>query len=84
MGFYARKCPNLFSIIIGLCRETRDIPKEYKAGEDCDTSTRGVFTVKTNSKAPFAKGHIISEKQYRLYNTENENSLYDLEIYIKN
>lgn len=59
VGFYGRNCRNLFSIIIGLCRGTRDIHQEFLAGEDCDISTRGLYTIKTNSKAPFSKGHII-------------------------
>jgi hypothetical protein len=58
-GFYGRKCNDLFSIIFKQCQRETDVNEEYLFGEDCEVTTFGVFTVKTNSKAPFAKGHII-------------------------
>lgn len=54
LGFHGWQCQSYFHYVLGLCPFTND---ELKlAGEDCDSDSRGLFLVKTNSIFPYAKG----------------------------
>lgn len=60
-GFHGWKCQSYFKYVLGLCRHD---DKEMKlAGEDCKTTTRGLFLVKTNSEFPFAMDRFDGEDE---------------------
>lgn len=59
VGFYGRKCKTYLHYIFGLCQN--ESPNTL-AGEHCDVSTRGTYFISTNSKYPYARGHMRSSR----------------------
>lgn len=53
-GFYGWPCTSYINYLLGFCPRTSKI--EVLAGEDCQTSTIGMFMITTNSENPFAIG----------------------------
>lgn len=54
LGFYGWKCDSYFKYVLDLC--PFDGNDMTVAGENCESTSRGMFLVNTNSKYPFAKG----------------------------
>lgn len=53
-GFYGWPCASYINYLLGFCPRTDKI--EVLAGEDCSTSTVGMFMITTNSESPYATG----------------------------
>lgn len=52
-GFWGWPCKSYINYLLGLCPHTDEL---VVAGEDCVSTTRGIFLITTNSAAPFAMG----------------------------
>lgn len=53
-GFYGWPCSSYINYLLGFCPRTSRI--EVLAGEDCLTTTTGMFMITTKSESPFATG----------------------------
>lgn len=52
-GFWGWPCSSYMSYLLGFCRRTNNL---VIAGEDCKTTTRGMYFLVTNSISPYASG----------------------------
>lgn len=64
-GFWGWSCNSYISYLLGFCPKTTT--NLVLAGEDCRTTTRGMYFVKTRHEAPFSEGRANNNNRFRLY-----------------
>ncbi|CRK97955.1 CLUMA_CG011327, isoform A, partial [Clunio marinus] len=57
-GFWGWRCQNYIYYLLGMCTPTSE--DQTIAGEDCRSSSSGMFFIKTNSESPFALGRVTN------------------------
>lgn len=58
VGFWGWKCESYVNYLFGMCIPQKD--QQAVAGEDCRSSSSGLYFLKTNSNSPFATGRLSS------------------------
>lgn len=61
-GFWGWKCQSYFYYLLGMCTPKGE--SQTLAGEDCRSSTRGLYFINTNAASPFATGRIPDSENY--------------------
>ena len=56
LGFWGWKCQSYMYFLLGMCQPMKD--QQSLAGEDCKSSSKGIYFLDTNPISPFAKGRI--------------------------
>lgn len=74
VGFYGRECKSYLHYIFGMCQKELS---NTLAGAHCETSTRGLYFVRTNSKYPYARGQYEGMRSSRVIGNQ-------LEVVMKN
>lgn len=56
LGFWGWECHSYIYYLLGMCPAS--VMTQTVAGEDCKSTTRGMYLIKTNSVTPFALGRL--------------------------
>lgn len=65
VGFWGWQCQSYIYYLFGICKPTFDL--QAIAGEDCRSSSEGMYFMNTNAAAPFAVGRITSNTRQKSF-----------------
>ncbi|CAG9805163.1 unnamed protein product [Chironomus riparius] len=72
VGFWGWKCQSYFYYLLGMC--TPKSESQTQAGEDCRSSSRGLYFINTNAASPFAVGRLTeSENSFKAHQQQRQN-----------